>query len=563
MSGLPAGNVMAVTGETHPGTGVLAEIASCQLEFKYLVKETGRAEYYERAEGVMQTLYNSSERYQGLLLEHWDISEFLQAGDRQALDMYLETMKSIINNLLYVSPNRGLLYVTDLQVKYPYTPAGAEDDIINPNGSTKTNADGSPRTKSPPTPNIRPSHKLEHLSCFLPGLLALGVHQIPLHTFEALPVAPPDPGGLKLGLHTKPEANDGKRPWLTPWELEHKFAKEERERHWLAAEGLAYTCWVLYADQATGMGPDEVWFGMPPKLCLATVATDRQSAEAYWPDRPPSQTWALAAIDRRHTFSASPDLVDLHRSRILLRRVVAEPQRLLEASSLNFGALFFVLLRSRRYSGCESTIKGTSRFSERSPGTAVSTGGTSDTPEKWVDVMKRWGRAGSAAAIDEKAGGVKSSEVDASEGEGIKLRQISNNGDENDIPKALESLYILWKTSKNPIRHKRGWKAWAFVLVLVWSLSLASCIMDVQVLQELLAALVVKSEQLAFPGFGCVLEWFRLGPYSRACRTSNITRSESGARYQRIQPADNEVAFPERSMNKCRPLAQKPADGKT
>ncbi|KAH6888938.1 glycoside hydrolase [Coprinopsis sp. MPI-PUGE-AT-0042] len=39
MSGLPAGNVMAVTGETHPGAGVLTEIASCQLEFKYLAKD--------------------------------------------------------------------------------------------------------------------------------------------------------------------------------------------------------------------------------------------------------------------------------------------------------------------------------------------------------------------------------------------------------------------------------------------------------------------------------------------------------------------------------------------
>lgn len=25
-----------------------------------------------------------------------------------------------------------------------------------------------------------------------------------------------------------------------------------------AAEGLAYTCWMSYADQATGLGPDEM-----------------------------------------------------------------------------------------------------------------------------------------------------------------------------------------------------------------------------------------------------------------------------------------------------------------
>jgi hypothetical protein len=49
----------------------------------------------------------------------------------------LSTMKAIIDNLLYVSPNRGLLYVTDLEVEYPYVPQGAEDDVINPDGSTK------------------------------------------------------------------------------------------------------------------------------------------------------------------------------------------------------------------------------------------------------------------------------------------------------------------------------------------------------------------------------------------------------------------------------------------
>ncbi|KAH6881199.1 glycoside hydrolase [Coprinopsis sp. MPI-PUGE-AT-0042] len=41
-------NSSRIRGEIHPGAGVLAEIESCQLEFKYLAKETGWAEYYER-----------------------------------------------------------------------------------------------------------------------------------------------------------------------------------------------------------------------------------------------------------------------------------------------------------------------------------------------------------------------------------------------------------------------------------------------------------------------------------------------------------------------------------
>ena len=56
-----------------------------------------------------------------------------------------------------------------------------------------------------------PSHKLEHLTCFLPGLLALGA--------ATLPDIPP--------------------------------------RHMWAARAFAHTCWTLYADSPSGLAPDE------------------------------------------------------------------------------------------------------------------------------------------------------------------------------------------------------------------------------------------------------------------------------------------------------------------
>jgi mannosyl-oligosaccharide alpha-1,2-mannosidase len=64
----------------------------------------------------------------------------------------------------------------------------------------------------------QPSGKLEHLSCFLPGLLALGAHRLP------------------------------------------SLSAEERQLHLWAAEGLAHTCWLTYADSPTGLGPDEAVF---------------------------------------------------------------------------------------------------------------------------------------------------------------------------------------------------------------------------------------------------------------------------------------------------------------
>lgn len=66
-----------------------------------------------------------------------------------------------------------------------------------------------------------PSGRMEHLSCFFPGLIALGLHILPDSIYES--------ADEKLLLQ-------------------------------YAAEGLAHTCWVLYADQATGLGPDEVVF---------------------------------------------------------------------------------------------------------------------------------------------------------------------------------------------------------------------------------------------------------------------------------------------------------------
>lgn len=86
---------------------------------------------------------------------------------------------AIINKLLYVTPNRKLLYVTDIN--------SMSDSVA--------------------------SHKLEHLSCFLPGLLALGAHTIPM-----------SPG--------------------------------DKERHKWAAKGLATTCYMTYHDQPSGLGPD-------------------------------------------------------------------------------------------------------------------------------------------------------------------------------------------------------------------------------------------------------------------------------------------------------------------
>lgn len=90
----------------------------------------------------------------------------------------LKSTSGIIRSLLYLSPARKILYITD-------TNAGA------------------------------PTRDFEHLSCFYPGLLALGAYT-----------------------------------------LKGEMDEAERQLHLWAAEGLAYSCWLMYADQETGLGPE-------------------------------------------------------------------------------------------------------------------------------------------------------------------------------------------------------------------------------------------------------------------------------------------------------------------
>ena len=113
----------------------------------------------------------------------------------------MKTTTRILTSLMYTTPKRSLLYVTDVAHL---------------------------STKSPV-----PTRRFEHLSCFLPGLLALGVHTLPESAFR-----------LPKGL-----------PRDVTWELNHYNL---RDLHMMAATGLAESCWLMYADEPTGLGPEEV-----------------------------------------------------------------------------------------------------------------------------------------------------------------------------------------------------------------------------------------------------------------------------------------------------------------
>ncbi|KAJ3560592.1 hypothetical protein NP233_g10736 [Leucocoprinus birnbaumii] len=211
-SGFPRYAVNTVTGNTRVGwtSNVLwAEALSNQLEYKFLAHLTGRTEYFVKTENIMKAMYQADLKEDGLFPTQWNIEtgspigahysvgafadsahEYLlkqylltARSEPQILELYLNSTNGVINNLLYITPNRHLLYVTDKQ-----------------SGIT--------------------THKFEHLSCFFPGLLALGLITI----------------------------SPSESPLFTP---------EQKQLHQWAAEGLAETCWLMYHDEESGLGPDE------------------------------------------------------------------------------------------------------------------------------------------------------------------------------------------------------------------------------------------------------------------------------------------------------------------
>ncbi|RPD52651.1 seven-hairpin glycosidase [Lentinus tigrinus ALCF2SS1-7] len=223
--GLPMYAVNTVSGKTRTGwTGsdiLWAEALSCQMEYKYLAHLTGRKYYFDNVERIMEIMY-TAELEDDQFPTKWSVKTGMPSNDQfsvgafadsaheyllkqyllssmsepKVLDLYLRDISSVLRNLLYITPNRQLLYVT-----------------------------GAYRSA--------PTHTLEHLSCFLPGLLALGAHTLPL-------------------------------------------APRTRQLHQWAAQGLAYTCWITYADSETGLGPDEMAMKPGTKWLDAVDAWERK-----------------------------------------------------------------------------------------------------------------------------------------------------------------------------------------------------------------------------------------------------------------------------------------------
>ncbi|KAI0741286.1 seven-hairpin glycosidase [Daedaleopsis nitida] len=226
--GFPVFAINPATNETMGGlSSILAQIASCQLEWTYLARATGSKEHFDVGNGVIQGLENAMKSLKGgMFATHWNLGvgkpgsdtrsmggaadsgheyllkQYLLTGNEDVanLQMYLLMTNEVLTRLLYLTPTRQMMYITDV-------------------GGSK----------------YVPTHKFEHLSCFFPGLLALGAHTLPLNLSVI------DPSGLSA------EAQRQHRV-LSQYNL--------RDLHLAVAEALTTSCYLMYKDQPSGLGPD-------------------------------------------------------------------------------------------------------------------------------------------------------------------------------------------------------------------------------------------------------------------------------------------------------------------
>ncbi|KAJ5085574.1 Mannosyl-oligosaccharide 1-2-alpha-mannosidase [Penicillium argentinense] len=217
-SGIPLASVNLNTSagiEAHSdgGASSTAEATSVQLEFKYLAKLTGEAEYWKAVEKVMEVvdeqhpqdglvpiyIHPQSGQFKGDNIRlgsrgdsyyEYLIKQYLQTSQQEPVykEMWDESMQGIRKHLLAFSENAQLMVLGE-------RPSGLDKSL---------------------------SPKMDHLACFMPGTIALGATS-----------------GLPLSVARKSPA----------W-------SQQREEEILISRELMKTCWATYINTATGLAPE-------------------------------------------------------------------------------------------------------------------------------------------------------------------------------------------------------------------------------------------------------------------------------------------------------------------
>ncbi|CAI5758781.1 unnamed protein product [Candida verbasci] len=222
-TGIPYSSVNLATGKGIPnhvdnGASSTAEVATLQLEFKYLSKLTGELDWWRLSEKIMEVLDSNKPQdglvpiyvnpdtgiYQGNLIRlgsrgdsyyEYLLKQYLQTNEQESIywQMYKESVNGVKKHLLGKSEPNKLTFVGELN-------QGIKGELSN---------------------------KMDHLVCFYGGLLALGATK---------------------GLPLKEARNSPN------W-------NKNNEDDFELGESLTYTCYKMYNEvEKTGLSPEIVHF---------------------------------------------------------------------------------------------------------------------------------------------------------------------------------------------------------------------------------------------------------------------------------------------------------------
>ncbi|KAI0199849.1 glycoside hydrolase family 47 protein [Astrocystis sublimbata] len=209
-SGIPYASVHlskaeGIRSHADGGSSSTAEASTLQLEMKYLSYLTGNDTYWRKAERVMKVLDNNRARdglvpifirlgSRGDSYYEYLVKQYLQTSGREPvyLEMWEEALEGIQKHLITKTKHSGLKFVAEL-------PQGIGGPV---------------------------SPKMDHLVCFLPGLIVLGATR----------------------GHTLSKA----RTWPS-WD-------DKKEGQIQLAKDLMKTCWGMYAVTKTGLAPEIAGF---------------------------------------------------------------------------------------------------------------------------------------------------------------------------------------------------------------------------------------------------------------------------------------------------------------
>ncbi|KAJ5760127.1 Mannosyl-oligosaccharide 1-2-alpha-mannosidase [Penicillium odoratum] len=226
-SGIPFSSVnlnrsLGIRSHSDGGAASTAEATTVQLEFKYLAKLTGEAEYWRVVEKVMEAvdkqhpedglvpifIHPDSGEFQtknirlgsrGDSYYEYLIKQYLQTSEQEPIykELWDESIQGIRKHLLAFTKNAQLMVLGE-------RPRGLSKDLLG---------------------------KMDHLVCFMPGTIALGATG----------------GQLLSKARQSPE-----------WSQQH-------EEEILISRELMKTCWATYLNTATGLAPEISHFVLDEK----------------------------------------------------------------------------------------------------------------------------------------------------------------------------------------------------------------------------------------------------------------------------------------------------------